>query len=172
MPTHHTGDQTSDEALAALYARFLEDIRQRLAHTTTLSAEAFQAVAQAVRESLGQSGEVRQDDLQQVLDSIVAHWQQVFTESVHAPHAPHASATVQAMAEQGMALLAHLAGVVKTMAGEVESRLQQELEYHTGTVVGAGNFFCVQCDTDIQKVKAGPLPPCSNCHGTVFRRRW
>lgn len=171
MPTHQTDDKTSQDSLASLYERCLEEIRRRLDQTTTLSAETLQSVAHAVQESLAKAREVRQEDLQQVIDTIVRHWQQVLTHSEQVQQEHPSSDAMQALAEHGVSLLAHLAGTVKTLAGEVESRLQRELEYRTGTVVGVGNFFCTQCDKDIRKSKPGPLPPCSRCHGTVFRRR-
>jgi hypothetical protein len=171
MPTHQTDEKTPKDPLASLYERCLEEIRQRLEQTTTLSAETFQAVASAVQESLAKAHDVRPEHLQQVMDTLVRHWQQVLAHSAPMQPAGPSSDTMQALAEHGVSLLAHLAGTVKTLAGEVESRLQRELEYHTGTVVGVGNFFCTQCDKDIRKHKPGPLPPCSRCHGTVFRRR-
>jgi hypothetical protein len=136
-----------------------------------IDADTFQAAADAVRDSLANTSGVRQEDLQQVIDTMVRRWQQVLTDSEQVRHELLTHETMQTLAEHGVSLLAHLAGAVKTLAGEVESRLQRELEYHTGTVVGVGNFSCTQCDKEIRKGKLGPLPPCSRCHGTVFRRR-
>jgi hypothetical protein len=151
--------------------RCLEEIRQRLDQTALLTADTFQAVAYAVRDSLANTSGVRQEELQQVIDTMVRRWQQVLTDSDQVRHEFLSRESIQALAEHGVALLAQLAGTVKTLAGEVESRLQRELEYHTGTLVGSGNFSCTQCDKEIRKSKPGPLPPCSQCHGTVFRRR-
>jgi hypothetical protein len=114
---------------------------------------------------------VNQDELQRVIDTLIQRWQEVLASREQVRQDFHTPEALQALTEQGVSLLAHLAGAVKTLAGEVESHLQRELEYHTGTVVGAGNFFCIRCDKEIQKVKTGPLPPCSHCHGTTFRRR-
>jgi len=171
MPTHHEEDKTSQDSLTSLYTRCLEEIRRRLDQTAMLTADTFQAVAYAVRDSLANTSGVRQEDLQQVIDTMVRRWQQVLTDSEQVRHELLTPEAMQALAEHGVSLLAHLAGTVKTLAGEVESRLQRELEYRTGTVVGSGNFFCTQCDKEIRKSNSGPLPPCSRCHGTVFRRR-
>jgi hypothetical protein len=169
MPTHHTDEQADD--LASLYKRCLEEIRQRLEHTTTLTADTFQAIASAVHESLEKAGQVRQEDLQQIIDTMVTQWRQVLEHGTQVSQDFSTKEAVQSLTEQSVSLLAHLAGTVKAFAGELENRLQPEPEYQTGTVVGSGNFFCVRCDKAIQKVKTGPLPPCSRCHGTVFRQR-
>jgi hypothetical protein len=169
MPTRHT-EETQD-LFASLYERCVKEIQQRLRDTTTLTTEVLQVAAERARESLSHAKGVSEGDLNRVIDTIIQQGQRLFTSGEHLRQHPHAHETVQTWTERGVALLADLAGAVKAFAGEVESQLQRELEYHTGTVVGAGDFFCTQCDKPLQKVKSGPLPPCSRCHGTVFRRR-
>jgi polyhydroxyalkanoate synthesis regulator phasin len=171
MSTDHTGEKPTEDSLAALYARCLEEIQRLLDHTTILTAETFRAMANVVQDKLAKTGGVNQDELRRVIDMLMQRWQEVFTSREQVRKDFHTPEAIQELTEQGISLLAHLAGTVKTLAGEVESHLQRELEYHTGTVVGAGNFFCIRCDKEIQKVKTGPLPPCSHCHGTIFRRR-
>jgi hypothetical protein len=171
MPTDQTGEKRSEETLASLYARCLEEIQRLLGNTTILTAETFRAAAYTVRDKLAQAGMVNQEELQRVIDTLIQHWRDVRDAQAKEWQDFHRPATMRALTEQGVSWLAHLAGTMKTLAGEVESHLQRELEYRTGSVVGAGNFFCRQCDKEIRKVKTGPLPPCSRCHGTVFRRR-
>lgn len=169
MPARHT-EETQD-AFASLYQRCLEEIQQRLRETTALTAEVLQVAAESVRENLSRTQGVPQDDLNRVIDTIIQQGHCLFTSGEHLWQELHQHDTVQAWTERGVALLAGLAGAVKSFAGEVESQLQRELEYHTGTVVGAGNFSCTRCDKPLRKLKTGPLPPCSRCRGTVFRRR-
>ncbi len=172
MPTHHSEDRTSNrDSRESIYERCIEEIKQRLEQTASLTAETFQAAAYAVRDNMVTSMGDRQDDLNEVIETLVKQWQQVLTHGEQIRKDAQESDTLQDWTERGVSLLAHLAGTIKTFAGEVEDRLQRDLEYRTGTVVGVGNFFCTQCDKPIQKVKTGPLPPCSRCHGTVFRRR-
>jgi hypothetical protein len=149
----------------------LEEIQQHLQHTTTLTAAAFQEAADKVRERLSRTAGIHQVDLHQVIETILQQGQQIFTPGAPPRQDVHEHDTAQAWSERGVAWLANLAGMVKTLAGEMETYLQRELDYHTGTVVGTGNFFCTRCDKDLRKLKTGPLPPCSRCHGTVFRRR-
>ena len=172
MPDHHAEDHTSaNDTRHSLYERCIEEIKQRLEHTATLTADIFQAAAYAVRDNLATSMESHQDELNEVIETLVKQWQQVFTPGDQIRQDVRHSDTVQEWTERGVSLLANLAGTVRTFASEVENRLQRELEYRTGTVVGIGNFFCIKCDKVIKKVKIGPLPPCRRCHGTVFHRR-
>jgi hypothetical protein len=169
MSTRHT-EETQD-AFASLYQRCLEEIQQRLRKTTALTTEVLHIAAESVRESLSRTSGVPQDDLNRVIDTIIQQGQRLLTSGEQVWQELHQSDTMQTWANRGVALLADLAGTVKSLAGEMEIQLQRESEYHTGTVVGAGNFFCTRCDKPLQKLKTGPLPPCNRCRGTVFRRR-
>jgi predicted PP-loop superfamily ATPase len=172
MSAHHAEEHTSEnDALHSLYERCIEEIKQRLEQTATLSAETFQAAAYAVRDHLAASMDGQQDELNNIIEILLKQWEQVFTHGDHVRQNVHDPDAVQVWAERGVSLLANLAGTVRTFAGDVERHLQRELEHRTGTIVGTGNFFCTQCDKVIKKVKTGPLPPCSRCRGTVFRRR-
>lgn len=170
MPTYHTAEELQD-AFASLYKRCVEEIQQHLQHTTTLTAAAFQSAAERVRERLSRTAGVHQAELHRVIDTILQQGQQLFTPDEQLRQEYHEHKTAQTWAERSVAGLATLAGMVKTLAGEIETYLHRELDSHTGTMIGAGNFFCTRCDTDLRKIKTGPLPPCSRCHGTAFRRR-
>ena len=171
MSSHHAEEHTSkNDALHSLYERCIEEIKQRLEHTATVSEETFRAAAYAVRDYLATSMDGQQEEINNIIEILLKQWDQVFTHSNQVRQGIRDSRVVQDWTERGVSLLANLAGTVRTFASDVESHLQRELEYHTGTVVGTGNFFCTQCDKVIKKVRVGPLPPCSRCHGTVFRR--
>ncbi len=171
MPPHHSQNSSFTASLEALYERCLEELKKRLDHTTTLTAETVRAAAEAARESLSKARGIRQEDLHAVMDILLKNWQHVLEYGELTGKTMQRHPTVQLWTERGLSVLAHLAKKVKTLAEDVESRLQRALEYHTGTVVGEGNFLCIQCNKEIHKTKPGPLPPCSRCRGTVFRRR-
>ncbi|GIX47984.1 MAG: hypothetical protein KatS3mg131_2195 [Candidatus Tectimicrobiota bacterium] len=156
-------------SLEALYERCVEEIKARLGHPTALTAEAVRLAAEAARESLSRMAAWRPEDVHAVIDSLLRSWQQVFAGDERDGRRPLPPA-VQAWTERGIATLAHLAARVKGLAEDVERRLQRALEYHTGTSVGPGAFECTRCAKRLHKRKAGPLPPCRRCRGTVFRR--
>ena len=171
MSSHHAEAQPSEnDTIHTLYERCVEEIKQHLEHTATLSAETFQAAASAVRDHLAASMDGRQDELNDIIETLIKQWEQVVAHGDQVRRDMQAPDVVEAWAEHGVSLLANFAGKIRTFAGDVESHLQRELEHRTGTVVGSGTFSCTQCDKVIKKVKIGPLPPCSRCRGTVFRR--
>ncbi len=142
MPDHHAEDHTTaNDTRHSLYEHCIEEIKQRLEHTATLTADIFQAAAYAVRDNLAASMESQQDELNEVIETMVQQWRQVFTCGDQMCQDIRDSDTVQEWTERGVSLLANLAGTVRTIASEVENRLQREVEYRTGTVVGKGDFF-------------------------------
>lgn len=171
MSSHHAEEHTSgSDTFHTLYERCVEEIKQHLEHTAILSAETFQAAASAVHDHLATSMDGQQDELNDIIKTLVKQWEQVVAHGGRVRRDMHAPDAAEAWAELGVSLLANFAGKVRTFASDVESHLQRELEHHTGTVVGTGNFSCTQCNKTIKKVKIGPLPPCSRCRGTIFRR--
>jgi hypothetical protein len=46
----------------------------------------------------------------------------------------------------------------------------QHPEYHTGEISGPGTLTCDECGEKLHFYKAGKIPPCPKCHGTVYHR--
>ncbi len=42
--------------------------------------------------------------------------------------------------------------------------------YHTGEIAGPGTLICRNCGETLQFQRAGHIPPCPQCHGSVFTR--
>lgn len=53
---------------------------------------------------------------------------------------------------------------------QFEQGLRSASEYRTGEVTGIGTLRCAACGKQMQFVKTGHIPPCPQCHGTVFTR--
>lgn len=43
--------------------------------------------------------------------------------------------------------------------------------YQAGEIAGPGTLTCDQCGAEINLAKAGRIPACADCGGTLFRRR-
>ncbi len=44
-------------------------------------------------------------------------------------------------------------------------------EWHTGEITGPGTLVCSKCGEELHFHKAGHIPPCPKCAGTVFHRK-
>jgi len=42
--------------------------------------------------------------------------------------------------------------------------------YHTGELTGPGTLVCEQCGKKLDFHKSGKIPPCPECHATLFHR--
>ena len=70
-------------------------------------------------------------------------------------------------------LLEMFAGVADKTRLELSQLAQQAREasfYHTGEITGPGTLLCVECGHVIHFHKAGPIPSCSECGATRFKR--
>ena len=47
---------------------------------------------------------------------------------------------------------------------------RQPHAYHTGEITGPGTLVCDQCSEKLHFHRAGKIPPCPKCHGTLFHR--
>ncbi|MFD2112176.1 zinc ribbon-containing protein [Thiorhodococcus fuscus] len=56
------------------------------------------------------------------------------------------------------------------LARWAESARQMSL-YQAGEITGPGTLVCDRCGAETHFVKAGRIPPCADCGGTVFRRQ-
>ncbi|MGB0238674.1 MAG: zinc ribbon-containing protein [Cycloclasticus sp.] len=52
----------------------------------------------------------------------------------------------------------------------LKTELARRLTPHTGEVTGAGTLVCDKCGEKLHFHKAGKVPPCPKCHGTLFHR--
>ncbi len=43
-------------------------------------------------------------------------------------------------------------------------------DYHTGEITGPGSLICDECGEKLHFHKAGHIPPCPKCHGTLYHR--
>ncbi len=53
---------------------------------------------------------------------------------------------------------------------ELESRVQNMSEWHTGETTGPGTLTCVTCGKSMSFHQPGRVPPCPSCHATIFKR--
>ncbi len=55
---------------------------------------------------------------------------------------------------------------------ELKEQAELASTWHTGEITGPGTLVCDQCGEKLHFYKAGKIPPCPKCHGTVFHREY
>ena len=51
-----------------------------------------------------------------------------------------------------------------------EEALEEAGEYHTGEITGPGTLACLGCGESLHFHNISHIPPCPQCHGTLFTR--
>jgi polyhydroxyalkanoate synthesis regulator phasin len=65
-------------------------------------------------------------------------------------------------------LLATAADLLSGLAGKSEG----VLEFKTGEITSPGTLTCKSCGKEMHLKATGQIPPCSQCHETVFRKSY
>lgn len=68
--------------------------------------------------------------------------------------------------------LAKLLKVSADLMSEWAGKSEQGLEFKTGEVTSPGTLTCKDCGKEIHLKTTAKIPPCSECHKTVFRKSY
>jgi Zn finger protein HypA/HybF involved in hydrogenase expression len=49
---------------------------------------------------------------------------------------------------------------------------EQQLEFKTGEITSPGTLTCKKCHETLHMKKTARIPPCPQCHGTLFRKSY
>jgi len=68
--------------------------------------------------------------------------------------------------------LAKLLGTAADLLSELAGKSEQVLEFKTGEVTSPGTLTCKDCGKEMHIKTTGKIPPCPQCHKTVFRKSY
>lgn len=67
-------------------------------------------------------------------------------------------------------LFAKVADNTRLELAKLASQAEREQQYHTGEIPTIGTLVCVVCSTALHFNLTSRIPPCPNCHQTLFKR--
>lgn len=136
------GKKTLDEAL--------KKAREEMAAGGEYSREQAEKIAANLRRDLGEVGKKAQQARNAVIEAVEPH-------------------RVVAGVQSGLSkLLTSAADLLSELAGKSE----EALEYKTGEVTSPGTLTCKDCGKEMHFKSTVRIPPCSQCHKTVFRKSY
>lgn len=56
--------------------------------------------------------------------------------------------------------------------GQWAQKSEQQLEFKTGEMTGPGTLTCKNCQEEVHLTKTSRIPPCPQCHQTLFRKSY
>jgi len=77
---------------------------------------------------------------------------------------------VQVIEQRMMEMFANVADKTRLELEKFANQARAASLYHTGEVAGPGTLVCNSCGKELHFHKAGHIPPCSGCQGSVFKR--
>jgi len=66
--------------------------------------------------------------------------------------------------------VAQVADPTRLELEQLAERAQVLGEWHSGEITGSGTLICTACGEQLHFDKAGHVPPCPECHATVFSK--
>ena len=77
---------------------------------------------------------------------------------------------LQLIESRMLEMFANVADRTRLELGKLADNARRASLYHTGEVTGPGTLVCTGCGKALHFHKAGHIPPCGVCRGTVFKR--
>jgi len=159
-PEEHE-DVSLYQKLADRTAEFLADGRKTLDEALKRAKDEITAGGEYTREQAEKIGDYLHRDLSELGKKAQQARDAVF-EAVE----PH---RVVAGVQSGLArLLRTAASLLTEMAGKSE----QILEFKTGEVTSPGTLTCKDCGQEMHFKATVRIPPCPQCHKTIFRKSY
>ncbi|MDT8420165.1 MAG: hypothetical protein RQ754_07010 [Desulfuromonadales bacterium] len=142
-------------------AELIQEGRKTLDEALKKASEEISASGDYTREKAEKVGEYLRRDLAEFSGRV-----QKAGESVKGATEPH---RIVAGMQSGLAkFLTTAADVLTELAGKSE----QVLEYKTGEVTSPGTLTCKDCGKEMHFKATVRIPPCPQCHKTVFRKSY
>lgn len=142
-------------------AELVQEGRKTLDEALKKASEEISASGDYTREKAEKIGGYLRRDLEEFSQRA-----QKATETVKGAAEPH---RIAAGVQSGLAkFLATAADVLNELAGKSE----QVLEYKTGEVTSPGTLTCKGCGKEMHFKATVRIPPCPQCHKTVFRKSY
>lgn len=77
---------------------------------------------------------------------------------------------VERIEEQLLEMFLSVADRARLDMLDLEEKLEEAQEYHTGEITGPGTLVCINCGEVLHFHKTSHIPPCPKCHESKFSR--
>ncbi len=165
---HDAGDRLVDA-----YEKMLKRTHDWIEQTQKESAPRFREMLGKVRDQMVELGELTREEANKVSEYIerdikdAAHYIAETGEDLR----DWWRFDLELMEQRMLDMFARVADQTSlNLAQWAESARLLSL-YQAGEVTGPGTLICDQCGAETHLIKAGRIPPCADCGGTLFRRR-
>ena len=141
--------EQAEKDLPALQER-IREARERAVELGELTREEAERVSEDVRRDLHDTAEFMYDTARALRDWI--------------------RFDLDVLEDRVLGMFAGMADQTRLELDRLAARAREAGRRHTGEVTAAGVLRCEACGKEMHFKKTGHIPPCPQCHATVFRR--
>jgi DNA-directed RNA polymerase subunit RPC12/RpoP len=155
------------------YNRLLEQVRQTWHETSDDVQPTLDFLIDRAREKLGIVEELGREEAEKIGDYLRRDLQDA-VDYLAGPEARELGdwlkLDIKLIEQELLDLFTSVADPTKLELLALEERARQASEYHTGEITGIGTLYCSSCGKTLHFHKTGHIPPCPECHHSIFQR--
>jgi DNA anti-recombination protein RmuC len=162
------------ERMVERYNKFVQEFKEELKRQKLERLEDVKVALKAAKERMLKTTDATEEELEQIAKTVEKEMRETFGKARDGLKKLEARAlerpTYKIMNE-ARSVLKDISGKVKTAVGELEEGLDKGMVYFTGEKVESGTFACKRCNKEVFMPLPADLPECSDCSGTIFRKK-
>jgi len=170
-----TQDQKNEtvDKLVQAYEQMLKQTHETIEKAQTESVPKFREVLEKTRDNMVELGELSREEAQKVSEFIRRDIEDA------ANYIAETGQDIRDWWRFDLELMEkRMMDMFKMVADQTSLQLAQWAEtarqmslYRAGEITGPGTLVCDRCGAETNFVKAGRIPDCADCGGTLFHRR-
>ena len=167
-------DRPKNEQLVQAYNRMMERVKASLEKAEKAAAPRLRQAIDAAEEKAVELGELSREEAIKIADYLRRDLQEA-GEYMAGPEGQELADwlrfDIELIEGRMLEMLLTVADQAKLdMLSFEEQLIEAANERHTGEITGPGTLVCQNCDEVLHFHKAGHIPPCPKCRGTVYQR--
>ncbi|NOZ53054.1 MAG: zinc ribbon-containing protein [Gammaproteobacteria bacterium] len=170
MPTDKQPEENT--TLIQAFERMIERVKDVVEKTEQDLKPRIQYAFQQAREKAVALGELTKEEAERVSDYLMRDLQDAakFLDKNEAEFADWLRFEVDLIENQLLDSVPMLIDETRLVLDQLSHDAELYGEWHTGEITMPGTLQCAACGKEICFHQSGHIPPCANCHATVFKR--
>jgi len=163
----------NDDRLVEAYEEMLKRTHERFEQAQKESGPRFREMLGRVREHMVELGELTREEANKVSEYIERDIKDAaqYIADTGEDLRNWWRFDVELMEQRMMDMFARVADQTSLNLAQWAENARMLSLYQAGEVAGPGTLICDKCGAETHLVKAGRIPACADCGGTLFRRR-
>ena len=162
------------ERMLESYNRFTMEFKEELKRQKTERLDDVKAALKAAKERTRKTTDATEEELEVIAKAVEKEVRETLgkaKDGLRRLEVRTIERPTQRIMNEARGVLKELSGKVRSAAGELESGLDKGMAHFAGEHVVSGTFECKRCGKEIFIPFPADLSECSDCTGTIYRKK-